>query len=237
MAAAQNKLNDANQALADYTVRAPFGGIVATVAAQLDGEASAGSAAVTLVTTQQLAAISLNEVDAAKIKVGQKATITFDAIDGLSMTGEVAQVSPVGTVTQGVVSYSVQIAFDSQDDRVKSGMSVSTYIVTQVKADVLTVPNSAVKTQGTQSYVETLSGVGASSTTGYVTSSATPNRVTVETGLSDDTLTEIVSGLKEGDLVITQTIKSGTTSATTGSAASGVNLLRMGASGGGRPGG
>lgn len=227
----QNNLADANLQLSYCAVIAPFDGIVADIPIQPDEDVSAGTAVATLVTTQQLATISLNEVDAAKVQVGQKATMTFDAIDGLTMTGEVAQVSPIGTVAQGVVSYEVQIGFDSQDERVKSGMSVTTAIVTKVKADVLTVPNSAVKTQGDLSYVETLEGVkNSSSTSDLITSSATPNRVVVQVGLSDDTLTEITSGLKEGDLVITQTVKSGTQTTTSNSSNS--SLLRMGAMGG-----
>ncbi len=235
--AAELKLQDANQELTYYSVAAPFDGIVAKIPIQEDEDVSAGTAVATLVTSQQMAVISLNEVDAAKIQVGQKATMTFDAIDGLTMTGEVAQVSPVGTVSQGVVSYEVQVGFDAQDDRVKSGMSVTTAIVTQVKSDVLTVPNSAVKTQGEMSYVETLEGVkrSSSSTSDYLTSDATPSRITVQTGISNDTLTEIVSGLKEGDVIVTQTIKSGTAqTATNGS--SNANVFRMGAMGGGPPG-
>ncbi len=233
---AQHKLDDANQELGYYSVVAPFDGIVGAIPVQEHEDVSAGTSVLTLLTSQQMATISLNEVDAAKIQVGQKATMTFDAIDGLTMTGEVAQVSPIGTVSQGVVSYEVQIAFDAQDDRVKSGMSVSTSIVTAVKADVLTVPNSAIKTQNEQSYVEMLSGVKIpSSTSEYVTTSATPERVTVVTGLANDSLTEIVSGLKEGDSVVSQTIKSGTTQATTGNGSTRSVMGGMGAMTGGAP--
>ena len=98
-----------------------------------------------LITKQKIAEISLNEVDAAKVKVGQKVTLTFDAIDGLSITGEVSEIDALGTVSQGVVTYGVKIAFDTQDERVKSGMSVSAAIITDVKQNVLLVPNAAVK--------------------------------------------------------------------------------------------
>jgi len=235
--AAQIKLEDANQQLSYYSVVAPFDGIVGAIPIQPDEDVSAGTAVVTLVTTQQIATISLNEVDAAKVQVGQKATMTFDAIDGLSMTGEVAQVSPIGTVSQGVVSYEVQIGFDAQDDRIKSGMSVTTAIVAKVKADVLTVPNSAVKTQGDVSYVETIDGLAknASSTSNYVASSETPRRITVEVGISNDTLTEITSGLTEGEMIITQTIKSGTQSTTSGTTSNSNVMRSMGAMTGGAP--
>ncbi len=232
LTSAQNKLSDAQTALADYAVTAPFDGVIGSIAAQLNADLSSGGTAVTMITNQKIATIALNEVDASKVSVGQKATLTFDAIDRLSITGEVAEVSPLATVSQGVVSYNVKIAFDSQDDRIKSGMSVSTSIVTEVKADVLTVPNSAVKSQGDQHYVQIFNTTTTKTgTDGMIATEATPDRVMVEVGVTNDSLTEIISGLKEGDQVITQTIKPTTG---TSSASSQGNLLRMGgaASGG-----
>lgn len=225
---AQNKLADAQQALDDYTVKAPFDGVVAKVAAQESEDASAGTAVATLVTSQQVATISLNEVDVAKVKVGQKATLTFDAVDGLSLTGEVAEVSQLGTVTQGVVNYDIKIAFDSQDERIKSGMSVSVSIITQVTADVLALPNSAIKTQGEQQYVETLDVTSSTQldASGYYQTAETPKRVLVKVGVANDTLTEITEGLTEGQQVVSQTIKN----ATTATAAQSTNLLRLGGS-------
>ena len=96
----------------------------------------------------------MNEVDVAKIKVGQKTTLTFDAIDGLSIAGEVIDIDAVGTVTQGVVNYNVKIGFDTQDERIKPGMSVSATIIIEVKQDVLLIPNSAIKSAGEAYYVE-----------------------------------------------------------------------------------
>ncbi|MDD5433706.1 MAG: hypothetical protein PHE77_03610, partial [Candidatus Pacebacteria bacterium] len=61
-----------------------------------------------------MAEISLNEVDVAKVKIGQRAIITFDAIDELEITGKVEDVDTIGTVSQGVVSYNVKIIFDTQ---------------------------------------------------------------------------------------------------------------------------
>jgi len=233
LAAARNKLQDANDALNDYSVMAPFDGVVGKISTQEAADASAGTALATLITTQQVATISLNEVDVAKIKVGQKASMTFDAVDSLTLTGEVAEVSQVGTVTQGVVNYDVKVAFDSQDDRIKPGMSVSVSIVTQVAADVLTLPNSAVKTQGDQHYVETLNVSSSTQpdASGYYSIKETPQRVAVQVGIANDTLTEITGGLTEGQQVIAQTIKA-TTGSTAAAASSQSNLLRM-ASGGG----
>jgi multidrug efflux pump subunit AcrA (membrane-fusion protein) len=200
VAQAENSLSEAKEKLADYYIRAPFSGVVAKLNVKTGDSASSGSAVATLITRQKIAEISLNEVDVAKVKVGQKVTLTFDAIENLNITGEVTEIDALGTVTQGVVNYSVKIGFDTQNERVKSGMSVSATIITEVRQDVLLVPDAAVKSNGEQ-YVEMLEN-------------NVPRNQTVETGLSNDTMTEIKNGLKEGDNVVTQTITGNTTNTT-----------------------
>ncbi|MCX6798374.1 MAG: HlyD family efflux transporter periplasmic adaptor subunit, partial [Candidatus Falkowbacteria bacterium] len=94
----RNSLYDAQTALADYTIKAPFDGIIAAVSVKVGDTAGSASIA-TIVTKQQIAEISLNELDAAKIKVDQKVTSTFDAIDGLEITGKVADIDTIGVVS------------------------------------------------------------------------------------------------------------------------------------------
>lgn len=202
----QNELIDAREKLAETSIRAPFDGVIAKVSIKKGDAASAGSAVVTLIAKQRIAEISLNEVDAARIKAEQKATLTFDAVEGLSLTGQVMEVDALGTVSQGVVTYNVKIAFDAQDDRIKPGMSVSAAVIVDVKPDALLVPAAAVKSSPDGGwYVETLEGTAASGPSGAV--SATPPQIkTVEVGVSNDTETEIMSGLKGGDLVVTRTV-------------------------------
>ena len=208
----QNSLLDAQTALSNYTVRAPFAGTLSKIPLKVGDSAGSGSAIATLITKQNTAVLSVNEVDAAKIKVGQKATLTFDAIEDLSISGVVSQIDSSGTVSQGVVTYSVKISFDTQDVRVKSGMSVNATIQTMVKTDVLMVPSTAVKAQGASGhYVQMFDS--PISTTGNAQgefSETLPRNQNVEVGISDDTSTEITSGLKEGEQVVTKT-NTGTT--------------------------
>jgi len=202
-------LADAKQKLSDCIIRAPFDGVVAKISVKKGDSVSSGATIATLITKQQIAEISLNEVDAAQIKIGQKVTLTFDAIENLTISGQVLEIDTLGTVSQGVVSYSATIGFDTQDDRVKPGMSVSASIITDVKQDVLLVPNSAVKTSGNTQYVQILDQLETQSTASIsqsITSSMIPSQVAVQIGLSNDTLTEIISGLNEGDQIISRTI-------------------------------
>ncbi len=228
-----NALTDAQENLADYTLRSPIDGVIASVAAKVGDPGSTGTTAVTVITQQSIAEISLNEVDAAKVKAGQKATLTFDAIEGLEITGSVAEIDSLGTVSQGVVTYNAKISLDTQDDRIKPGMSVSSSIIIDFKADTLTVPNAAIKSQGSESYVLIPNGTidGNSSYSTGVPLSGTANQV-IQTGLSNDTNTEIISGLTEGDWVVVRTTKS-STAATPTSATPSRSILQTGGGPGG----
>jgi len=232
----RNALSDTQTTLSYYYLRAPFDGLIAKINVEKGDTVSNGTSIVTLVTKQQIATLSMNEVDVAKIKTGQKATLTFDAVEELTITGIVSDVDTIGAVTQGVATYNVKIAFDTQDDRVKPGMTVSAVIVTDVKTDALIVTNSAVKTSsdGTRTYIEMFDAPlsGSTGATGAI-SKTPPKQITVTTGITNDTQTEILSGLSEGDLVITRT----TTGAQAAAKSTTVNTRSLFGGGGSRPGG
>lgn len=240
---ARAQLNSAIDNYNNTIVRAPFDGKVATMSAQkgvqVGGQVGDLTAAVTLITAQKVATISLNEVDVAKIKLGQKATLTFDALPDLTIAGQVTQIDNIGTVTQGVVNYNVQVSFLSDTDEVKSGMSARAAIILDTRPDVLSVLLGSVKTNGNQNYVEVLNPadlVPIANTNNQFTTKNPPQKVNVEIGLSDDTNIEITFGLKEGDTVVVQTTNPNTAKSTTATpAASGIRI--PGLTGGGRQGG
>ena len=215
----EQNLAQLQDALSDYTVVAPFDGTIASVNMK-KGDTASGAVA-TIVSDQKFAQATFNETDIVNVKVGQKATITFDALPDTTLTGKVYEVDPVGTVSQGVVSYGVQIALDDVSNaNVKPGMSDTVSIITDVKPDVLLVPRSAVTTRQGTSYVQIMGSDGK------------PSQTQVTTGASNDTMTEMTSGLNEGDEVVTQTITSAATSQSTQN--SNVRIPVLGGFGGGR---
>jgi len=187
-------------------ITAPFSGTVAAVDVSVGDVADTNTVVATLITPQQIAKISLNEVDAAQVKIGDTATVTFNALPGVTATGTVAQIDTIGTVTQGVVSYSAKIAFSAADQGVKPGMSVSATIATGKDANVLLVPNSAVLSVGSNSTVQVLDGVAGAKDGVTISLTAAPRSVTVQTGDSDNSNTVITSGLTEGELIVTHTV-------------------------------
>lgn len=230
----ENSLLDVRQNLANYTVRAPFPGQITGVTLQKGDQVSGSTVVGTLITEQKIAEITLNEVDIAKIRIGQKATLSFDAVSDISIVGEVSQIDAIGTVSQGVVYYNVQIIFQTADEKIKSGMSVSASIVTDTIQDVLVVPSSAIKILGTEKYVQILNPADltpVNDSNSQMYSKVLPTQQIVTVGLSSDTLTEITSGIKEGDTIVSQTINS--TSKTTTQQNSGIRIPGVTGGGGG----
>jgi HlyD family secretion protein len=208
----ENTLLDAKEKLANYSIRAPFGGTIAKMNVKKGDAVTSGTSAATLVTVQKIAEVSLNEVDVAKVEVGQKVNLTFDAIPDLNITGVVSEIDTLGTVSQGVVTYIVKITFDTQESMVKPGMSTSAAIIVGVKQDVLTVPLGALKTQGEESYVEVFDvPLTETSENQGALSPVPPRRQNIEVGLSSDTEIEVISGLGKGDAVVSRTITAKTT--------------------------
>lgn len=238
---AENNLATAQQNLADTSVRAPIAGTVSAINATV-GEMP-GSGAITMVGDGQVAEVTLNEINAAKVQVGDKATLTFDAIPNLSLAGTVVEVDPVGTVSQGVVSFNVQIGFSQPastpaDQRVKPGMSVSANIVTNVANNVIAVPNAAIQTSGNTSYVLepaaplSTSDLAASRAGGIPLPQGT-KEVPVTVGIANTTMTQITSGITAGDQVVTQTVRSSSGASAASAAPGGSAFQLLGGGGGG----
>ena len=267
---AKANLANAQTAYDSRIITAPFDGQIGGLTASIGQQVSSSDSLGTLITAEKVINVTLNEVDAAKISSGNPVTITFDSLPDISLTGSVSYIDPLGTVTQGVVSYSVQIKMDSQNDQIKTGMTATVSIVTTQHSNTLIIPTSAITTTGGKKYVlvadissSTLSQFGGnfdmSSTTrnfatssrrnfatstfasstnststrqfrnNFASSSNTTSGVSVQypviqveiaTGLSNNTTTEVLSGLTEGQLIVTKKIMvSGATGKTTASTA------------------
>jgi len=134
-----------------------------------------------------------SEIDVSKIKPGQKATITIDALSDKTYTGEVVAIDKTGEVSSSVVSYPLTIRFDEEADEVLPNMSATANIIIAKKIDVLAVPSSAVVKQNEQTFVRQIKN-------GKLV--FTP----IEVGISSDTKTEVIFGLKEGEEIVTAVI-------------------------------
>jgi multidrug efflux pump subunit AcrA (membrane-fusion protein) len=239
---AQISVDEAKKGLEDAQLSAPFDGTVAAVNINVGDTAGSGSsssststsAAIVLNTPNALVLnVSVGESDLPNVKAGQSGTATFDAITGTIFPIVIDSVGTNATTTQGVVTYQAkahivngQTAASTQPS---PGMNASVTITIDQAQNVLTVPSSTIQRDGRNSVVNVRNDDGSTA------------RQTVETGLTNGTLTEITSGLEEGQTVI---IPGATASTTTSSSSSsqGTNSFFGGSSsgsssGGGFPGG
>jgi multidrug efflux pump subunit AcrA (membrane-fusion protein) len=233
----QDALSQAKEDVLNHNIYAPYDAFVAAADVKKGDSVSSGSSLATLITKQKIAVITLNEIDVSKLKKGQKAIVKLDSIESFEITGEVAEIDVIGKVSQGVVTYDAKIIFDAQDERIKPGMSISVSIIIDKKLDVLVVANSAVKTSGGNQYVEMpneeINSTLSENKSGIVLKSSL-KQIQIQTGLFDDTNTEIISGLNERDVIITKKINP-TTAATANQTQTqqGQSLFQVPGSGGG----
>ena len=146
--------------------------------------------------------VNLTEIDVPKVKVGNKAMVSFDALPDKTFSGKVIAIDTAGSISSGVANYPVTIQLDSGTEDILSNMSATVSIITNFKGDVIYIPVSALKTNSGTNTVQ-------------IMENKTPKLVTVEVGLRSDTSVEIISGINEGDEVITATVNSAGTSTST----------------------
>ena len=135
--------------------------------------------------------VNVDEMDILSIETGQKATVTFDAIENKEYEGEITSIDKNGTTSNGTTKYPVEITL-TKEDSMMSGMNASVTITISEVSDALLVPATAVTEEGNTSYVYT----EKDSKTGELS-----GKTEVQTGDTDGTNIVITSGVSEGDTV------------------------------------
>ena len=190
---ANNAIVTAKSNLDNAVLTAPAPGVVASIANQVGEFVSGGntnSAFMVLTnTTSMVLHGTVGEADVSKLKLSQVANVTVDALSGQKMTGKVTSLDPVATISQGVPVYGIDITIDVTGTGLRAGMSGTAAVILASKSNVLTVPNTTIRTVNGQRGVQVLKD-------GEVVDTA------VQFGLSNDTVTEVISGLAEGDTVV-----------------------------------
>jgi HlyD family secretion protein len=143
----QSQLESAQKQISDYKVYSPINGIIVTQKVNAGDSAKPGTALATISDVGNMEFnVSIDELDIAKIKQGQKVNITADALPETTtkpLTGEVTKIAIEGTSSNGVTTYPVTIKVN-QTDKLKVGMNVNAEIMISEKTGVLLVPLEAV---------------------------------------------------------------------------------------------
>jgi RND family efflux transporter MFP subunit len=188
---AQAKVDAAQATVDSLNIIAPFNGDVVVIYPRVGDLVNNNTEAAILVNRSSLYVdVSIDETTISNVKVGNPATVTFDAIPDLSMTGKVTFINPVGVVTSGVVNYTVRVTLDDVDSRILIGQTANVTIQTSEPHTVLYVPVAAVQSDAQGEYVI------------RVKSDGSQERVTVISGTITDDLVVVVGDLQAKDQVL-----------------------------------
>jgi macrolide-specific efflux system membrane fusion protein len=228
---AQNAVATAQRNESNTTLVAPAAGTIMATSATVGGSASGSSSSASsassssstssastgLFTIDDLSALQVkvgfSESDAANVKTGEEASITFAALNGVTATGTVSQVDLTATTVSNVVTYYTYVSIDPSSTltQVKPGMTATVQVVVEHADGVVSLPTSAITARGNTATVNVEIGSDPKKTT--------PTPITL--GLRGDSAIEVTSGLKAGDkvVVIRQAATATTAAATTGGGA------------------
>lgn len=181
----QNQINDS-------TLVSPQKGIVTEINGEIGELASPQKIFVSMITADNFEIKSnISEVDIAKVKIEDKTKITFDALGpDKEFTGKIAEIDPAQTEVSGVVYYNVTALFSADAQIIKPGMTANLDIQTAKKENALMIPFQALKEENSRKYVQ-------------IIEDGKLKNVDIEIGLKGDVNIEVLSGLSEGQKVIT----------------------------------
>ena len=191
---AQIALDGAIEQLEQATIVAPFDGMVVEVNAIVGDQVMGNTVIVYLVDIRQAEIdASVDEIDIANVKVGQRAEISIDALPKLTLSGKVTAVSPIAQTQSGLVTYNLAVSIQSAGGvNLKEGMTASVDIDVVLAENALLVPSAAIHKEA---------ATGEQIVTVFTDSGQEEPRV-VETGATLRRLTEITAGLEEGELIV-----------------------------------
>ena len=193
---AEVALAQAQSQLDDAVIVAPYHGAILAVEVREGEWATPGAPAFIVAATEPLVlAVNVDEVDVAYLSEGQTAYLFFDALKDLQSegtVGEVTYIAPASTNVGGAVAYPVEVSFSPGELPVRLGMTADVDIVIDSAEDALLVPNRAIEADRAAGryYVH------------LPKSDGTTQRIEVQIGMRDENRTQILEGLKEGDIVV-----------------------------------
>lgn len=188
--AARANVEAAQATVNSLYIIAPFDGEILSVEQQAGDVVNAGDLSLNLADMRGLyVETQVDESDVANVKVGQQAEVTLDALAGVTFTGKVAAINPVGETVSDLVKYTVRIDLDQVDGDVFLPLGATADVVIKVKEETasLAVPIAVMQNDGQGEYVMVLQSDGSA------------KRVDVVSGVIVGDLVVVTGDLNEGD--------------------------------------
>jgi HlyD family secretion protein len=187
---AQLALERAQAQLEEMRLITPLAGTVVRVEASEGEMVSAYRPVVVIADLTSLQIIAeVDEIDVAEVAPGQEVTIRLDAYPGQTLPGTIVSLAPAASPERGSTVYEAVVEFDAEGLALRLGMGANLKIITLEKEGVLLVPNRAIQPVGRRRLVKVVDGRSI-------------REVEVVTGLSNESETEIVQGLAEGQKIL-----------------------------------
>jgi HlyD family secretion protein len=211
VASAKEDVQRAQTNLGYATITSPIDGVVLSKSVE-EGQTVAASFSTPELfiiakdlTNMQVVA-DVDEADIGDVKKGERVAFTVDAYPDDTFEGTVTQVRQEATTTNNVVTYEVVISAPNKDLKLKPGLTASVTIYTEEMNDVLCVPSKALRYTPTKETVGDKKIVDKNSNAKNKVWMIEGNNIVshkVNTGITDGTNTQILSGVNEGAVIIT----------------------------------
>ncbi len=169
--------------LANSKIYAPFDGIVSSVLGQVG--ASVGSSSIlTLIRDSSVKIpVQVDETEIAKVKVGQAAEVTLDALPDETFIGKVTAVSPKATVQQNIAVFYATVTVENPELNLRPGMTSEVEIIAQEFQNAIVIPKRAIQTVRNRTYVNVQKADGTEELTRVVVAADDGTNAVIESGL------------------------------------------------------
>jgi HlyD family secretion protein len=192
---ARSTLERAQDDLAKTTVVAPFDGVVATVSTKPGSGVNTSTTLLTLIDDQKIELpAQIDETQISKVQVGQRATVTLDALSGETFTGQVTQVAAAARLESNIPIFDVTILLDNAAGRLRDGMSAEANITVGQMDNTVMVPSRAVTATSGQSTVRVVQADGTT-------------KIQNVTVVATEGLDSIIQGLASGQRIVTSALE------------------------------
>jgi HlyD family secretion protein len=199
----QASLKQLEEQLAYTTIQAPMDGVILSRDVEMGDAVSSilvlGSTATLVMTegdtTQVYVQGKVDEADIAHVYLGQQARIKVESFRDRLFYGKVTKIAPMGVEKDNVTTFEVRVSINNPGGELKANMTANAEILLDEHKGVLTVPENAVIYDGQKNASVQIPDKGQKDGA---------RKVPVKVGLSNGSVTEILSGLKEGDQVVLQ---------------------------------
>lgn len=210
VASAQEEVTRAQTNLGYATITSPIDGVVLSKSVEEGQTVAASFSTPELFTiaqdlTNMQVVADIDEADIGDVKAGERVTFTVDAYPDDTFEGTVTQVRQEATTTNNVVTYEVVISAPNADLKLKPGLTANVTIFTAERQGVMSVPSKALRYTPTAETVGNLKIVDNTHAKNkvWVIDGKNIKAVAVNTGMTDGTNTQILSGITAGTEVIT----------------------------------